>query len=91
MPGNTSVYAQYSLLVRNREVVQRLLFEQGVPSAVHYPVPLNRQPAMADDTCHVPVSEDISARVLSIPMHPYLFESQQVRVVDAVVDAVARS
>jgi UDP-2-acetamido-2-deoxy-ribo-hexuluronate aminotransferase len=89
MPGNTSVYAQYSLLVRNREAVQRRLSEQGVPSAVHYPVPLNRQPAMADDSCHVPVSEDISSRVLSIPMHPYLDEAQQARVVDAVVDAVA--
>lgn len=86
--GNTSVYAQYSLLVRNRDAVQARLGERGIPSAVHYPVPLNRQPAMADPDCHVPICEDVSARVLSIPMHPYLGESEQRRVVDGVVEAV---
>ena len=86
--GNTSVYAQYSLLVRNRDAVQAFLSKRGVPSSVHYPVPLNRQPAMADGDCHLPVCEDVSARVLSIPMHPYLEERAQARVVDAVIDAV---
>ncbi len=86
--GNTSVYAQYSLLVRGRDAVQARLTELGIPSAVHYPVPLNRQPAMADPDCHVPVCEDVSARVLSIPMHPYLGEVAQRRIVDGVIEAV---
>ena len=86
--GNRSVYAQYTLLVPERDTVQARLAERGIPTAVHYPVSLNRQPAFRDDGFHLPVCEDVSARVLSIPMHPYIREADQARVADAVVDVV---
>jgi UDP-2-acetamido-2-deoxy-ribo-hexuluronate aminotransferase len=44
---NTSVYAQYTIQVDNRDELQQKLKEQGVPTAVHYPIPLNKQPAFA--------------------------------------------
>ncbi|WP_431023637.1 DegT/DnrJ/EryC1/StrS family aminotransferase [Halomonas sp. H5] len=87
-PGNTSVHAQYSLQVGERDRVQACLAEAGVPTAVHYPVPLHRQPALADPRCHLPVSEAVCERILSLPMHPYLEEGQQ-RVVDALCDALS--
>ncbi len=87
--GNTSVYAQYSLLVSDRDQTQRRLGERGVPSAVHYPVPLYRQPAMRQQGVELPVCESVSDRVLSIPMHPYLTRQQQHRVAAAVVDSLS--
>ncbi|MBL0009956.1 MAG: DegT/DnrJ/EryC1/StrS family aminotransferase, partial [Nitrosomonas sp.] len=43
---NTSVYAQYTILVENREIIQKKLNEAGIPTAVHYPIPLNLQPVL---------------------------------------------
>ena len=85
---NTSVYAQYSVLVSDRDAFQANLSKQGIPTAVHYPVPLNKQPAMANQDCKVPVAEEVSERVISLPMHPYITESEQCRVVDAVAAAL---
>src|SRR5690554_5125173 len=47
-PHNSSVYAQYTIQVDNRPAVQAKLNEAGIPTAVHYPIPLNKQPAVAD-------------------------------------------
>ena len=74
---NTSVYAQYTILVDNRGKIQAGLNEKEIPTAVHYPVPLHKQPAFQDNTCNVPIAEKISERVLSLPMHPLLKESEQ--------------
>ncbi|MCH4561718.1 DegT/DnrJ/EryC1/StrS family aminotransferase [Halomonas sp. EGI 63088] len=87
--GNTSVYAQYSIRVPHREEVQACLTEAGVPSAVHYPLPLNRQPALADPDCHLPVTEAVCEEILSLPMHPYLEAEQQERVVEALREALS--
>jgi UDP-2-acetamido-2-deoxy-ribo-hexuluronate aminotransferase len=82
----TSAYAQYTILVENRERVQKALNAQGIPTAVHYPLPIHRQPAYerwaASADC--PVSDWLAARVLSLPMHPYLDEATQREIVDAV-------
>jgi len=86
-PGNTSVYAQYTIEVDERDAVRERLNEAGIPTAVYYPVPLNRQPALYSDV-PIPRSEEAAGRVLSLPMHPYLTESDQDRVVDAVREAV---
>lgn len=86
--GRTSVYAQYTIEVDDREAFQAALNEAGVPTAVHYPVPLNRQPALRVGA-HVPVAEVASGRVVSLPMHPYLTEEEQDQVIDAVRAAVA--
>lgn len=73
-PYNTSVYAQYTLRVANRAVVQAQLEAAGIPTAVHYPLPLNKQPAVADPGAILPVGDAVAEQVLSLPMHPYLRE-----------------
>ncbi|MCG6657862.1 DegT/DnrJ/EryC1/StrS family aminotransferase [Halomonas campisalis] len=88
-PGNTSVYAQYSIRVANREAVQQRLAEAGIPTAVHYPVPLNRQPALAEPDSRLPVTDAVCEAILSLPMHPYLEAEQQERVVEALAAALA--
>jgi len=86
-PFNTSVYAQYTVQVENRDVVQQKLKDSGIPTAVHYPLPLNRQPALKMDV-HLEQSERAAARVMSLPMHPSLSEAEQDTVVDALKSAL---
>jgi len=81
--GNTSVYAQYTIQVSAREQVQKRLSRHGIPTAVHYPRPLHRQPALYTEAFDLPVSERLSERVISLPMHPYITEDEQRTVVDA--------
>lgn len=82
---NTSVYAQYTILVDNRDEVQKKLGDQSIPTAVHYPVPLNNQPAMNQNELSFPVADDLAARVISLPMHPMLNEQDQDKVVNAIL------
>ncbi|WP_274520781.1 aminotransferase class I/II-fold pyridoxal phosphate-dependent enzyme [Ectothiorhodospira variabilis] len=91
-PHNTSVFAQYTLQVEQRDAVQEALKAQDVPTAVHYPVPLHHQPAFTTGQARcpaqgLPVSERISQRVISLPMHPMLGEGEQMRIVQAVIEA----
>jgi UDP-2-acetamido-2-deoxy-ribo-hexuluronate aminotransferase len=74
-PHNTSVWAQYTIQVSNREALQEQLKQVGIPTAVHYPTPLNKQPAVADDTVQLPVGNAVAQKVMSLPMHPYLDEA----------------
>jgi UDP-2-acetamido-2-deoxy-ribo-hexuluronate aminotransferase len=77
----TSVYAQYTVMMDDRVGVQERLKERGIPTAVHYPVPLNEQPAYAHlDSGATPVSKGLSRRVLSLPMYPDLDEATQERI-----------
>lgn len=72
---NTSVYAQYTVRVKNREQIQKKLKEAGVPTAVHYPVPLHMQPAFATlnlDEGLFPFAEAAAKEVMSLPMYPDL-------------------
>lgn len=69
---NQSAWAQYTVQVHNREQVQEKLKQAGIPTAVHYPIPLNKQPAVADATAQLPVGDAVAQRVMSLPMHPYL-------------------
>jgi UDP-2-acetamido-2-deoxy-ribo-hexuluronate aminotransferase len=88
---NTSVHAQYTIEVNNRDAFQKAMQEAGVPTAVHYPVPLHQQTALAYLGYKVgdfPHAEQASRRVISLPMHPYLQEEEQMRVVAAVKDAL---
>jgi UDP-2-acetamido-2-deoxy-ribo-hexuluronate aminotransferase len=90
-PDNLSVYAQYTIEVANRPRFEERMKAQGIPTAVHYPVSLHQQPVFANLGYKVgdfPVSERIAARVVSLPMHPYLNEDQQRQVVAAVRSAV---
>ncbi|NKN33911.1 DegT/DnrJ/EryC1/StrS family aminotransferase [Marichromatium bheemlicum] len=88
VPGNTSVYAQYTLQVPDRETVAAALKARDIPTAVHYPVPLNEQPVFhVPGAPATPVSAEVAAHVISLPMHPYLTDEVQREVVDAVAEA----
>ena len=86
-----SVFAQYTVMVDDREVVQGRLKEAGIPTAVHYPIPLNLQPAYAHLCCAdcTPKASQAARKVMSLPMHPYLDEATQGRITRALATAVA--
>lgn len=85
---NVSSWAQYTIQVDNREVTLAALKQAGIPTAVHYPIPLNKQPAVADPSARLPVGDLIAQRVMSLPMHPGLDEATQIRVVNALQSAL---
>lgn len=78
---NTSAWAQYTVQVDRRDDVQAALKEAGIPTAVHYPVPLNRQPAVAS-SASLSVGDAVAERVMSLPMHPYMTAEHLQRVAD---------
>ena len=82
-----SVYAQYTIRVKNREQLQLKLTEQGIPTAVHYPLPLHMQGAYKALCKHQELlnSEKAALEVMSLPMHPFLTLDQQEHIVDAIV------
>jgi UDP-2-acetamido-2-deoxy-ribo-hexuluronate aminotransferase len=73
-PDRTSVYAQYTVSVDERDRIQAVLHGAAIPTAVHYPVPIHMQPAYAHLCCAdcCPVAREMAARVMSLPMGPYL-------------------
>ena len=79
---NTSVFAQYTIQVSDRKRLVDYLRHAGIPTAIHYPIDLNRQPVFISEL-KFPVSERASAAVLSLPMHPYLSKEEQEKVVNA--------
>ncbi|MFP2770654.1 DegT/DnrJ/EryC1/StrS family aminotransferase [Oceanisphaera sp. KMM 10153] len=83
---NTSVYAQYTIQVDNREQVQARLKEAGIPTAVHYPIPLNKQPAVVDADVQLSIGDAVAEKVMSLPMHPYMSEEDQLNVVKALTE-----
>jgi UDP-2-acetamido-2-deoxy-ribo-hexuluronate aminotransferase len=93
-PFNRSAYAQYTIEVDDRDKVQAKMQASGVPTAVHYPIPLHRQPAfdnLAIRAGSLPNSEAAAERVMSVPMHPYLDEATQRRIVAALRDALPQA
>lgn len=84
---NRSAYAQYTIRVKNRDAVQTALKEAGIPTAVHYPIPLNKQPAVASDAV-LPVGDLVAQEVMSLPMHPYMTHKQVQQVADALKAAL---
>jgi UDP-2-acetamido-2-deoxy-ribo-hexuluronate aminotransferase len=91
-PGDTCVFAQYTVEVEQREIVETRMKALGVPTAVHYPLALHMQPVFAhlgQKEGSFPHSEAAARRVISLPMHPYLTDEQQQVVVTALAEAVA--
>jgi dTDP-4-amino-4,6-dideoxygalactose transaminase len=86
--GGVSVWAQYTIEHADRDGLAGHLKAQGVPTAVYYPIPLHRQPAYARFSAGgaLPVSDAKAERVISLPMHAYLDEPTQDRIVQAVAD-----
>jgi UDP-2-acetamido-2-deoxy-ribo-hexuluronate aminotransferase len=89
-PHNKSVYAQYTIQVENRSQIQKFLLEKNIPTAIHYPVPLHKQPIFEymERSHHLPVSEFSADRVLSLPFHPYLTDQEINRVTEALTEAI---
>jgi UDP-2-acetamido-2-deoxy-ribo-hexuluronate aminotransferase len=91
MPGNTHVYAQYTIRTPNRDVLGENLKRTGIPTAVYYPKCLHEQPVFAPLGYHLgdfSVAEQASREVISLPMHPFLSASDQDLIVAAVKAAL---
>lgn len=91
-PDTISTWAQYTLTLQgDRDAVAAGLKERSIPTAVYYPMPLHRQTAYREFPVAgngLPVSERLSETVLSLPMHPYLTEGDQARVIESLADAL---
>ena len=83
----TSVFAQYTVFVTDRDCLQKRLLEIGIPTAVHYPVPLNSQPAYAHlcVSSVTPNAQIAATKVVSLPMGPYLTGEDHLKVIEAVI------
>lgn len=81
----TSVFAQYTVLLSNRIRIQEALEGLEIPTAIHYPIPLNEQPAYRDLCCPdcTPIASGLAKSVLSLPMGPYLDELNQIKIANA--------
>jgi UDP-2-acetamido-2-deoxy-ribo-hexuluronate aminotransferase len=90
-PGNTHVYAQYTIRVPDRDKLAEKLKAKGIPTAVYYPKCLHEQPVFSGlgyKWGDFPESEKASREVLSLPMHPFLTEKEQDQIVEAVKEAL---
>jgi UDP-2-acetamido-2-deoxy-ribo-hexuluronate aminotransferase len=89
--GNTHVYAQYTLRLPRRDQVGEKLKTKGIPTGVYYPKCLHEQPVFAGLGYRLgdfPISEQAAREVLSLPMHPFLADEEQDRVVAALRSAL---
>lgn len=86
----TSVWGQFTIRVSDRDRIVAALQDTGVPTAIHYPIPLHRQKAygaLSRISGSLDNSDTAANQVLSLPMHPYLSEEQQRRITKVVIDA----
>ncbi len=91
--GNSSVWAQFTVLVDDRDKVREKLQKVGIPTAVHYPIPLHQQKAFQNFISNdkgFPNSIDFANRVISLPMHPFLEDDEIKKVCGALKEAVKR-
>lgn len=90
--GNSHMYAQYTIEIKSdRTEFCAKMKERGVPTAIHYPVPLHFQPVFAElgfKEGDLPVAEKVSKHVLSLPMHPYLDQQSIEKVANAVKECL---
>jgi dTDP-4-amino-4,6-dideoxygalactose transaminase len=90
--GYGSVWAQYTIRVEKRDALAAVLQTRGVPTAIYYPKPLHRQEPYKRYLIAgngLPVTDKLAAEVISLPMHPYLDEPTQERVIAALREALA--
>jgi UDP-2-acetamido-2-deoxy-ribo-hexuluronate aminotransferase len=88
---NSSVWAQYSIRLQNRERVQKELSKKEIPTAVHYPQPLHLQDCftyLGYEKGDFPVSENVSNEIMSLPMNPYLREDEQAYIVKELISCL---
>jgi UDP-2-acetamido-2-deoxy-ribo-hexuluronate aminotransferase len=82
-PHNVSVYAQYTVRLDGRDFLQEKMKTAGIPTAIHYPIPLNKQMAVQDLAISLPIGDEMATQVMSLPMSPTLRLEHQVQVVQA--------
>jgi UDP-2-acetamido-2-deoxy-ribo-hexuluronate aminotransferase len=85
--GYESAWAQYSILSDSRQELMDRLKENGIPTAIYYPKPLHLQTAYAYlgyQEGSMPVSEEVSQKIFSLPMHPYLNEEDQGKIIEII-------
>lgn len=87
--NNINVYAQYTIQVDNREDLQAALKDKGIPTAVHYPIPLNEQPMfdyLDKQSINVPIAEEVSKHVVSLPMSAWISD-ENINLVSSAIKA----
>ncbi len=82
--GRHSAWAQYTVRLNDRDKVQSALNDAGIATAVHYPLALNRQPAVADNV-NLPLGDNAASEVLSLPISPYLSLDDQTHIVETLI------
>lgn len=91
-PGNQSVFSQFTVRVKNRDMVQQKMAQQNIPTAIHYPAPLHRQPVfsyLAHKDEDFPVTMRAASEVLSLPMHPFMTKAQQNKVLEVLESSLS--
>ncbi|MGN7611137.1 DegT/DnrJ/EryC1/StrS family aminotransferase [Magnetococcales bacterium HHB-1] len=93
LPENESVYAQFTIrLPERRDEISAAMNKEGIPTAIHYPMPLHQQPVFSNSLDipkpGFPVAETASKEVLSLPMHPFLTPELQDKVIEALKKAL---
>jgi UDP-2-acetamido-2-deoxy-ribo-hexuluronate aminotransferase len=83
----TSAWAQYTLKCSDRLKFQDRLSEGGIPFAVHYPLPLNKQPAVEDHSVYAKIGDELAHKVLSIPIHAYMPETVLKQIINVIITA----
>ena len=83
---NRSAWAQYTLKVSDRDDFRQKLDRAGIPTAVHYPLPLNKQPAVQDLNAVLHYGDKMSDEVVSLPMHAYMTEATFEQITNAILD-----
>ena len=78
----------YSIQIDHRDRVRQRLLEEGIQSAAHYPMALFHQPAFQQSISNCPRSVGLAAKVMSLPLHPYLEVKKQNRIVEILYEVV---
>ncbi len=94
IPGGVSTWAQYTIEIEGRDELAAFAKTRGVPTAAYYPIPIHKQDVYArfpTGPGGLPVSEEKANRVISLPMHPYLDEETQDRIISVVREFAGRN
>ncbi len=83
---NSSVFGQFTVRTQNRDSLQKAFRSADIPTAVHYPIPLHKQPGI-NSNAYLPNAESAANSVLSLPMHPYMSKSDVDRVISAIPES----
>lgn len=81
---NNSSWAQFSIRIENRDSIRKCLLEKGIPTVVHYPTPLNKQPAVAQSGIILDVGDKVANDILSLPISPYLKQKDQLKIISEI-------